>query len=177
VRLTDSFGDLGTFKTDGGGLALGAIGYKNFGSNIRVEVEGGYTWHNIHQFDFNGTSNPAGGHSDLGHVLFNGIYDIPVSDIWSISLGGGVGIGFEDFRTGNPVLSGRVNEDGFMWQAIGGLNYKILPNMEAFVDYRYRDVAVSNRQPIIGGGSVTVYGPSENAVIGGIRWYLWSPSY
>jgi len=176
-RLTDSFGDLGTFKTDSGGLALGAIGYKFFGSPIRAEVEGGYTWHSVNGFELDGVSFPAGGHMNLGHVLVNGLYDIPVDDVWTISLGAGIGAGFENFHTNNPALSGKFSQSGFMWQAIGDVSYKVAPNMDMFVDYRYRDAVISNTQPLIGGGSVTVYGPSENAVVAGLRWYLWSPGY
>jgi opacity protein-like surface antigen len=179
-RLADSFGDLGTFNTDDSGLLIGAIGYKFFGSPIRVEVEGGYTWHGINSFELNGTGLSAGGHMNLGHFLVNGLYDFPLSDQWTISLGGGIGAGFESFHTIIPALAttGKFSQTGFMWQAIGEISYKLAPNVDLFADYRYRDAVISNTQPFIPPpGTVTVYGPSENAILAGVRWYLWSPGY
>lgn len=184
LKFGDILGNTGTLQRNDNILLAGAIGYRFPDMPIRLEVEGGYTWHDIHQIQFSGgpaggTSASTSGHSDLGHVLVNAVYDIPLTDRWAVSLGAGAGGGFSDLSVNSSALgiSGSASKAGFMWQGIGGLTYKVAPNMDLFADYRYRDAMTSRDVTLNNGDIVHVHNTTENAVLVGLRWYLWSPGY
>src|SRR5687768_13567350 len=76
----------GKVQTETGGLVLLSVGYK-FDSNFRLEVESGYSWRDV---------QPAGGYtggfSQTKTTFANAIWDLPLDDRWTFSIGGGIGI-------------------------------------------------------------------------------------
>lgn len=181
IKFSDSLGNFGTFKTNDNALLAGTIGYRLPGSPFRLELEGGYDWHDINQIDFSagsfgGPVTMASGHANLGDVLVNAIYDFPVAPRWALSVGAGAGAGFSDVALNSPV-AGSAGRTGFMWQGIAGVTYKFAPNMDLFMDYHYRDAMTGGNATLSSGDIVHVGGVRENAVLAGLRWYLWSPPY
>jgi OOP family OmpA-OmpF porin len=173
VQITDPLGS-GTLSTNDNALVIGSIGYKFPDMPFRLEAEGGYDWHNLRQFDFNGVSIPASGHSNLGSALLNAIYDIPIADRWAISVGAGAGASFADTAINSPIAT-TSGDTHFMWQGIGGITYEVNPQIDLFVDYRYRDDMAAHNMSLPGGASVHVGDATENAVLAGLRWYVWAP--
>jgi len=173
VQVSDPLGS-GTLSTNDNALVIGSIGYKFPELPFRLETEGGYDWHNLRQFDFNGVSIPASGHSNLGSAFLNAIYDIPIADRWAISLGAGAGASFADTAVNSPIVTTSADTH-FMWQGIGGISYEVNPQIDLFVDYRYRDDMASRDITLPGGGVAHVGNVTENAVIAGLRWYVWAP--
>jgi opacity protein-like surface antigen len=173
IKFNDDLGNTGSFNTNDGVIAVGALGYKLPTMPIRIEFEGGYDWHGLSSIEVNGVSASATGHANLGHALVNGVYDIPIAPRWAISLGAGAGAAFTDFSgstTGGLTVS--RNKTDFMWQGIGGLTYNVSPDVDLFVDYRYRDAMTSGSFTTAGGDIVHVHNTSENVVLAGLRWYM-----
>jgi opacity protein-like surface antigen len=169
INWQDTLGYSGSFKTNSNAIAIGSIGYRLPQLPLRFEFEGGYAWHSLSSVSENGATAPASGHSNLGSALFNAIYDIPVAPRWAISLGAGAGAGFSEQTIRSPFI-GSLNKTGFMWQGIGGVSYAVAPNVDLFVDYRYRD-AQTEGNVNVAGDIVHIHGISENAVLAGFRWY------
>jgi opacity protein-like surface antigen len=173
VKFNDNLGNTGAFNTNDGVIAVGALGYKLPTIPIRIELEGGYDWHGLSSIEVNGVSASASGHANLGHALVNGVYDIPIAPRWAISLGAGAGAAFTDFAgntTGGLTVS--RNKTDFMWQGIGGITYNVSPDVDLFVDYRYRDAMTSGSFTTPGGDIIHVHNTSENVVLAGLRWYM-----
>ncbi len=169
TQINDSLGNNGHLETNDNAIALGSFGYRLPQLPLRLEFEGGYTWHDINGFVENGTGFPAKGHANLGHALFNAVYDLPIAPRWALSVGAGAGAGFADYSTN--VIAGSLNKNGFMWQGIGGISYHLAPNIDLFTDYRYRD-AQTGTSVNVAGDNVRIHGITENAVVAGFRWYL-----
>lgn len=171
IKWEDTFGNYGHFDTHDNPVLVGSIGYKFPGMAFRLEAEGGYTWHDISSFHDDSVIYSGSGNVKLGHVLVNGLYDIPVAPRLAISVGAGVGAGFGSFEATSPVTAS-MSRTGFMWQAIGGVTYKVGPQLDLFADYRYRDAQTGGTIPITSGGSVHIHGLTDNVVLAGLRWYL-----
>lgn len=168
-------GDSGTVNTNDNALVIGSIGYRLPTLPLRLEVEGGYTWHDVHTID-NAVGNfPASGHANLGHVLVNAVYDIPLGERWALSLGGGVGAAFTNYSIDTGSISGSASNTNLMWQGIGGISYRLSPNMDLFADYRYRAANTSKDVTLNNGDLAKIHDTTENAVLVGLRWYMWSP--
>lgn len=72
--------------------------------------------------------------------MTNLLYDFPIFDRWTVHVGAGVGavILHEEIKTAgfsNGVITGTDTEFGY--QAIGGLEYPISPEVAIDLDYRY----------------------------------------
>ncbi|MGD0190909.1 MAG: outer membrane beta-barrel protein [Rhizomicrobium sp.] len=170
INFNDSIGNTGNLQTSDGAIVIGSFGYRLPQLPLRFELEGGYTWHKINGLEADGTQFSASGNANLGHVLANAIYDIPIAPRWSISLGAGAGMGFADYTATAP-FTGSLNKSGFMWQGIGGITYAIAPNVDLFTDYRYRD-AMTETSVDVGGDLVHLHAIKDNVVLAGVRWYL-----
>jgi opacity protein-like surface antigen len=175
IKWDDALGAYGEVKTNDNALALGSIGYRFPASPFRLEVEGGYSWHDIDTISDQslGIVAQGSGHVNLGHVLANAIYDFPIAPRWAISIGAGAGMGFADYTVNAPI-TGSLSKTGFMWQGIGGLTFNMAPNLDLFSEYRYRN-AQTGTSVALPGDSLHVHGITENAVIAGLRWYLSPP--
>ncbi|MDB5735403.1 MAG: OOP-family protein, partial [Alphaproteobacteria bacterium] len=156
-----------------------AIGVVSFGyawtGGWRLENEIGFTSHDV---SFAGLP----GNNSVTTDMVNILYDIPLSDTWKLSLGGGAGIGASRFHINtNPysaldVMKGSTTS--FQWQAIAGLSVAISPDVDLFGEYRYR----SNETDSNFGSSYTQISPlhvnnvTENVAMLGLRWYLTPPA-
>ena len=116
-------------------IVVGSVGYK-FDSGLRLEDEIGYDTHDVSK-----TSGLTGS-QDIKSDLINLIYDMPLSDQWSLSLGGGVGAGNVGEHLKEIAVPGfaftRGSHVEFEWQAIAGLNYQLSDDLQLFADYRFR---------------------------------------
>jgi OmpA-OmpF porin, OOP family len=122
---------------DTGWIATGQIGYK-WASNWRVEFELGYR-ENDGSFDT--LAGPALIPSSLEVSQFtqmvNVLYDFPITDKWSISVGGGLGGNLIDV---NAVgLGGALNDDDYVLagQLIAQVGYAVTNRLDLYLDYHY----------------------------------------
>src|SRR5579871_3347066 len=67
------------------GIGVLALGY-SWAGGFRIEDEIGYTSHDASTAGF-------GGSSSVTSDMLNLVYDIPLGDMWKLSLGGGLGAG------------------------------------------------------------------------------------
>jgi outer membrane protein OmpA-like peptidoglycan-associated protein len=158
-------------KTDNSFLVTGAFGYR-FRSHFRLEFEAGYTPHTFKDADLGGTI--YGGNARIASALGNIVYDIPLSDRFDLSIGGGAGMGRGDI----DVHSGAIDlaeggHTGFMWQGLVGASYSLTHNVDLTLDWRYRSLMLNKSYPTsFIRSTVKVGNPNEQAVMLGLRWYL-----
>lgn len=119
-----------------GWAALGALGYAMH--NWRVEFEGGYRTNEIDSYDKNGWSiEPVSGELTEISAMLNAIYDVPLSQVLSLSVGVGAGGDYADINIDLPWKSIAYNDWRLAYQGIAGVNYAITHNLAMFVNYRY----------------------------------------
>jgi opacity protein-like surface antigen len=117
-------------------IVVGSVGYK-WSSNLRLEFEAGYDSHGQKATNpsFGGTFS---GSSSVQSDLVNFVYDFPLSDLWTLSLGGGVGAGNVRMSVENSMFPGVKVIHGqhteFMWQGITGLAFELAPDSDIFLD-------------------------------------------
>ena len=75
--------------------------------------------------------------------MINLVYDIPLGDQWKLSLGGGIGAGNARIHWTDPSARGsstmsRARTSRLEYQGIAGIAYSLSPDVDLFVDYRYR---------------------------------------
>ena len=108
-----------------GWAAFGTVG-THIAPNVRLEGELGYR------------SQSLGGRSDLSQttLMVNALFDVPVSDQLTLSLGGGLGYDWVDTGSGNRgLLPG--DDAAFAYQLIAGLSYDISESVALTLNYRY----------------------------------------
>ena len=135
---------------DTGWAVMGSVGYAFHSSNWRLELEAGYRDNNfdgnVHSdsnpgpiFDF--VDNRLDGVTEFS-VMANVLYDIPLSNKWSLSLGAGAGWDRVNITWGPGLFDAADFRDWqFAYQGIVGLNYAIASRWDLFVNYRYLNVA------------------------------------
>ena len=110
---------------DTGWAAIGTIGVR-VAPNVRLEGEVGYR------------SQTLGGLNDLTQttLMANALYDIPLSEELTLSLGGGLGYDWVDTGSGNrgPFAG---DDSAFAYQLIAGLAYELSDNVELMLSYRH----------------------------------------
>lgn len=136
----------------GGGFGLSA-GYALPSYYMRAEAELLYRRNNLDSMDLTGAflGATAGSYSASGHtqdlaVMFNLVADIPVHELFSVYVGGGIGVSFneleldyvnrtsaETFFTG---LERKQNSTLFAWQVMGGVSYDINDTVALTAGYR-----------------------------------------
>jgi opacity protein-like surface antigen len=168
----------GQLTTNDGVIIAGSLGYKLPEIPIRLEFESGYDWHKISHFETGTASVDTGGHANVASELFNATYDFPVGPGWNIYGGGGVGFGhvwFAPFVASTGDQIAQTDKWGFMWQGIVGTSFQLAPDAEVFVDYRYRDATAKETTNTFAFGPVESHGITENVVMAGVRFYMFSP--
>ena len=166
----------GKVESETGGLALISLGYK-FDNMFRLEVESGYAWRDVEPVGgFNG------GYSQTKSTLVNAIWDIPLGEALSFSIGGGIGVGNAYLRA-TTVTAGKTydfvcsSDVNFAYQGIAGLTWHVAPDLDLFLDYRYRTVLNDN----FAQSAYTAFSPmsvgnfTEHAGIIGLRWFMTPP--
>lgn len=140
---------------DTGWAVFGAGGYAL--DNWRIEFEGGYRHNELDSYlkekwngtlvSVNGRGPAPTGELSEASLMLNILYDVPLFDRFSMSIGLGVGADYArlKFDTGWAP----VDEENwhFAYQGIAGLNYAITGAMIVFVNYRYANVNDARYEP------------------------------
>ncbi len=160
---------------DTGWAAFGAGGFGI--DNWRVEVEGGYRQNDLQNTVMKWWGPKADGEGEVTEIsaMLNVLYDVPLFDRLSLSIGLGVGADYASviMETG----WGPVDESDwhFAYQGIAGLNYAITDLTVVFVNYRYANVRDINLEPAanysIDGGDF-----EKHAATAGVRFALAGPA-
>lgn len=120
-----------------GWAIFGTLGYA-FSNNMRAELEVGYRNNDIETLrelaPAPGALSPEGDLSEFT-VMANLLYDIPLGQRLTLSIGGGVGADQANFEVATLGLDD--DEWVFAYQAIAGLSYRIGSQTQLFVNYRY----------------------------------------
>jgi OmpA-OmpF porin, OOP family len=134
-----TFADRYNYKT--GWAGLGEVGYA-FNEHWRVELEGGYRSNDVDKFFFAGKSSKVRGSLHELTAMVNVLYDIPLTEKLSLTLGAGAGADQARLKTNNPVTGFKDDTVDFAYQGIVGVNYALGKRSQIFLDYRYlRDMS------------------------------------
>ncbi|MBI1210740.1 MAG: outer membrane beta-barrel protein [Alphaproteobacteria bacterium] len=138
--VTDTDPAVSSFETGWAGLASVGYAFRDW----RFELEGGYRRNNQHRLvDFRPTPflDTTSGHIGTWSIMGNVLYDIPLTNRFSFTLGAGAGAARTQLDY-QPALPGFRDSDwNFSYQGIAGLNYALGSRSTLFVDYRYFRVA------------------------------------
>ena len=146
---------------------IGTVGYA-WTNHIRFEAEGGYTDPKVGALNFAGAKTSLTGvdvteFTAMGNLL----YDVPISERWYLTFGGGGGWNWTELDLG----SARIKSAGLTWQGIGGLTYKLSRATNLQLDYRY--VATTGLENFDLGHKVNL--TSHNVMLS-MRWYFDQPA-
>ena len=126
---------------NGGWAILGSIGYA-FTCNFRTEIEVGYRRNEIDKLldrvGPSSTQEPSGGFLGEFTLMANLIYDIPLGENMSLSLGAGAGADRADLKV--DFLDFQDQDWRFAYQGLAGINYAIGDRTQLFINYRYLHV-------------------------------------
>jgi opacity protein-like surface antigen len=133
-----TFQDHISFNT--GWAVLATAGYE--WDHWRMEAEAGYRQNDMDVISFNTgfVSSDIDNFSEFT-LMANLIYDIPLTQRLSFSVGGGVGADRTSFDWPGFGANGLKDDQWrFAWQLIAGANYSLSSDSEVFVDYRFLGV-------------------------------------
>jgi outer membrane protein OmpA-like peptidoglycan-associated protein len=157
-----------------GWAAFGAFGFGV--SNWRFEAEGGYRQNGLEASVRKWNGLRPDGDGDLTEIsaMINVLYDVPLFDRFSLSIGVGAGGDYTtlEFDTGwGPVDH---SEWRFAYQGIAGLNYALTDMLAIFVNYRFANV---NGNDIQVASDYRIEGDEfqKHAATAGVRFQLSSP--
>lgn len=169
------------FEFDTGWIVTGQIGYK-WASNWRVEFELGYR---SNDGDIIQLTPPAGDQGDNEITQFtqmlNVLYDFPITDKWTLSLGVGLGgnlVSYEDTNLGlgsfytNPPAGLSYDDDYVLaGQLIAQVGYAVSKRLDLYVDYRY---LVADEPEFVSNAPVNGFSMEDDkhAVMIGLRYDL-----
>ena len=167
-----------TSKASSGALVAGSAGYA-WDNGFRLEDEIGWSGHNVKV----PAGSAGGGYTSVETDMANLVYDIPLDEGWKLSIGAGIGAGKSRVHAYGPVGLGGVNFDivngsriGLAYQGIAGVAYSVSDDVDLFLDYRYRNIAVGNiASGLTGVSPFKVGNITENAVMVGLRWFMTPP--
>jgi OmpA-OmpF porin, OOP family len=124
---------------DTGWAVLASVGY-GFGGGWRAEFEAGYRDNDIDAYTSQGVPAPFFTEGSLSEasLMMNVLYDIPITERMSFTLGAGAGGDFSQLEI-NGTAAQQLEDDhwSFAYQGIAGLNYAIGQQTSLFVNYRY----------------------------------------
>jgi opacity protein-like surface antigen len=128
------------FDYDAGWAFLATVGY-GVTENWRVELEAGYRKNDGDRLEFSPTESSSittlttpGGELKEFSLMANVLYEHPLSEKLSLSLGAGLGFDHADFE---DKLWGSDESWNFAYQGIVGLNYAVGERSQVFLRYRY----------------------------------------
>jgi outer membrane protein OmpA-like peptidoglycan-associated protein len=131
-----------------GWAAFGAAGFAM--GQWRLELEGGYrhndlesyvkNWKGIYVLEEGRRFDPSGELTEAS-LMLNVIYDVPIFERFSLSIGLGAGADFANFKLNTTWAP--VDEDDwhFAYQGLAGVNYALSEVTIIFVNYRYANVS------------------------------------
>ncbi|MBP6014453.1 MAG: OmpA family protein [Alphaproteobacteria bacterium] len=159
---------------DNGWAAFGAIGYAL--GQWRVEAEGGYRHNALSSYTkegWKGTTSPDGELS-TATVMVNLIYDVPLFDRISLSVGLGGGGDYARLKVAMP--SAPVDEEDwhFAYQGLAGVNYALTEMTAVFLNYRFTTVRDNSYDPT---STLHLEGEDfeQHAATAGVRFSLAAP--
>ncbi|MBV9549148.1 MAG: outer membrane beta-barrel protein, partial [Alphaproteobacteria bacterium] len=166
----------GKAQIDTGGIVALQTGYK-FDNDLRLEVESSYSWH-----DLTKTAPVTGGGTQMRMSTLNLLWDIPLDPDWSISLGGGLGVGSGYIRA-TSVTAGvtydlvRASDVNFAYTGIAAINYHLSEDLDLSFRYAYRSILVDRNgaSAYLALSPVHVGNFTENAFMLGLTWFLTPP--
>jgi opacity protein-like surface antigen len=120
-----------TGETETAFAAFGAVGVRL--DRFRIEAEVGH-----YSNDVTGRSNDT--NVTTTSVMANVLYDIPVVDRLSLSLGAGIGLADIDWKTDNGLLVSDVSAVTFAFQGIAEAAFELTDRISLFAAYRFIDV-------------------------------------
>ena len=123
-----------TMEFDTGFTFGGFIGY-DFGNNLRLEGEISYHENEIRT---GGGKDPQ---AVTSAMMFNGFYDIPLTNPLSIYLGGGLGIATAQLETISLGQTIDASETVFAYQLEAGFDWNYNPKANFSIGYRFFDTA------------------------------------
>jgi outer membrane protein OmpA-like peptidoglycan-associated protein/opacity protein-like surface antigen len=157
-----------------------SAGYK-FELPIRVEAEVKYTDFDARKLALSTLPAAAVANGDLGVTSFfaNVLYDFPLSQHFSFTIGGGVGAALADAN-----LSDRIGDQllrtgtGFSWQGIAGLTIALSERFQVQLDYRYQSIDDTGHEFISlpGVGDASLKSKNIQAAMLNFRWFVNSPA-
>ncbi len=125
------------FSFDTGWAAFGTVGFA--WNNFRLELELGYRDNELDQsVGGEGGPVPLDGKFDEFSQMLNVVYDLNAMGPWGVFVGAGAGGDFISYEQ-NTTHGINLHDDDwvFAWQALAGVNYRLRPNTDLFVGYRY----------------------------------------
>ncbi|MDR3525688.1 MAG: OmpA family protein [Rhizomicrobium sp.] len=156
--------DEAQFKNTWRGIAT--VGYA-WNDHFRFEAEGGYTDPKLSSLGLRGLKTPISSADDREFTAMgNLLYDLPISERWYLTVGGGGGWNWTDLYLG----SSKIKSAGLTWQGIAGITYKLSRTTDLQFDYRY--IKTSGLENFDSGHKVNV--ASNNAMLS-LRWYFDQP--
>jgi OmpA-OmpF porin, OOP family len=126
----------GQASFDTGWTVLATVGH-GWGNGFRLEFEAGYRDNDVDVFSIGGTPVTFSGDLWEATVMANVIYDLPLTNNLSLSVGAGAGGDYANFTLN--TVGGSFDDDdwSFAYQGIAGINYAIGRQTSLFVNYRY----------------------------------------
>jgi OmpA-OmpF porin, OOP family len=115
-----------TLQFDTGWAVLASVGY-GFGSGLRTEFETGYRHNEL--------NNALTADFEEWSAMVNVLYDIPLTNGFALTLGGGAGGDFAQFNI--PIGGFDDEEWNFAYQGIAGLSFELTNNLDLTLNYRY----------------------------------------
>ena len=109
-------------STETGAAIIGSLG-TSVADNLRIEGEVGSR-----------SADHSGGRITQQSAMLNALYDVPLSDAFSLSLGAGIGIDWAQSEVGARFHSD--SDSAFAWQGIVGLSYRLSDAIDLSVTYR-----------------------------------------
>jgi OOP family OmpA-OmpF porin len=177
---TDGHADVSFDTAPAGNLYLGY----DFGA-IRADIEGSIRQNDIGDvgvnwdaFRFRGFPVPGGndvkanvkGHERTIGLMANVYYDFEFGSPFVPYVGGGLGVGFNNWKVKIPDADINFDYDSplFAYQGIAGVSYYITPNLAANVEYRY--FGESDAEFTSGSTRIKLDAPANHTVLAGIKY-------
>ena len=163
-------------ESDTGWIVTGQVGYK-WASNWRAEFELGYRSNDGNLQTLAGVDIPGTAFDVTEFTqMINVLYDFPLTDKFSLSIGAGVGGDLVDVDVFNGVGNAfNISDDDYVLagQLIAQANYAVNSRLDLYVDYRY---LVSDEPefavPALGVGDTASFEIDKHAVMIGLRYDL-----
>jgi len=156
-----------------------SAGYK-FELPIRLEAEVQYTDFDAKRLELSTLPAAAVASGDLGVTSFfaNALYDYPLSQHFTFTIGGGVGAALADAnlsdQIGDQVLRTGA---GFSWQGIAGLAISLSERFQVQLDYRYQSIDNTGHEfiSLVGMGDASLRSKDIQAAMLNFRWFVSPP--
>jgi OmpA-OmpF porin, OOP family len=162
-----------------GPVGVLSLGYA-FGNGLRLELEPGYRYNDVDSIT---GSTVGGGRSQIFSTMANVLWDFNNFQAMGVPLvphiGGGVGwahIWDQEGPHGAGGLQVKGQNDAAAYQAIGGVEYGLTPQLKLGLDYRYftaRDTFL--RVNTTGGPRTNVGDFNDHAILFTVRYSFGSP--